>query len=127
MTEHEKRTPSWWPLLEGPYVLVDEPADGTFEERCWIPARLVDGDHYKLQRAGAGRLAACLAILREQHLGDVLETIEAATLTLELRDKTVWHRPEVIDRDGGEFMPWSECEPTDENAVQFYVLEVVDA
>lgn len=127
---------AWWPFGGPAFYLVDQPEDGYVEEWCWVPVRAVDSDAFAEERALTGPLGAALAF------------IESATPGVEMHDKgfafaftgeRTWQRPLgvpdgegewVVAGDGRpvrrEFCPWESCEPDAVNAVEFYVLELVE-
>ena len=155
----EQRT-DWWPLPDGPFPLIDGWMDGSIEERCWVPVRVVDGPAYAEERAQGGRDAAIHAFLKKT-LDYAYEALADDHATLILVEGTTWQRPEGKPHPNGgytvptedpcddhdtdeepcsrclgtgkmhlrydEGCPWATCEPTDEGAVEFYVLEVTDA
>jgi hypothetical protein len=147
----------WWPHDGEPYPLIDSLEDGAVEERCWAPVKSVDGDEYAEQRAIGGRHAAILAFLHKhldeeiRRLRDDGLGLELADGTTWQRPRATpdgygyWvgitedpcddHEGDDCETCKGtgklhlthEGCPWESCKPTDEGAVEFYVLEVVDA
>jgi hypothetical protein len=129
---------AWWPHEGQPYYLVDAPEDCGVEERCWVPVRAIESDEFAEQRATGGLLAAALAFIDSSNHADYALVEDGFALTLS--GSREWQRPNAVPASEGEwpvtgddgetyrseFCPWVTCEPDDPQAVEFYVLELVE-
>lgn len=84
-------------------TLIDGWLDGSIDERCWIPVRVIDGPEYAEQRATGGRIAAADAFLTAT-LDYVYRSLAENDMHLELQEETTWERP--LGRPSANGLGW---------------------